>query len=81
MFAPKHLEVDDSDLSTDQARALDIVLKGKHALITGPGGTGKTYLIRRIVKCLTSMGKQSSVVALTGAAAALMTDIGARTFN
>jgi ATP-dependent DNA helicase PIF1 len=71
----------EDDLSTDQRRALDMVISGANVLVTGPGGTGKTYLIRRIVKRLLEKGKQVAVTALTGAAAALMTDIGARTLH
>ena len=71
----------DDDLSADQRRALELVLAGSNVLVTGPGGTGKTFLIRRIVQRLLEKGKQPAVTALTGAAAALMTDIGARTLH
>ena len=68
-------------LSPDQERALSLVLDGKSVFITGPGGTGKTYLIRQIYHALRSRDKTVSVTALTGTAASLMTDIGARTLH
>lgn len=66
-------------LSDEQQKALDLVKDGKSILITGPGGTGKTFLIRRIVQEMCH--KIIGVSALTGAAATLMTDIHARTLH
>jgi ATP-dependent DNA helicase PIF1 len=68
-------------LSEEQSRALALAKEGKSLLITGPGGTGKTFLIREIVKELKSEYKIVGVSALTGAAASLMTDLGARTLH
>jgi ATP-dependent DNA helicase PIF1 len=68
-------------LSDEQSRALTLAKEGKSLLITGPGGTGKTFLIRQIVKELKGMYKIVGVSALTGAAASLMTDLGARTLH
>lgn len=68
-------------LSAEQARALKLAKQGKSLFITGPGGTGKTFLIRQIVKELKAEFKIACVTALTGAAASLMTDLGARTLH
>lgn len=68
-------------LSKEQSHALTMAKEGKSLLITGPGGTGKTFLIREIVKELKSAFKIVGVTALTGAAASLMTDLGARTLH
>lgn len=68
-------------LSEEQSRALTLAKSGQSLLITGPGGTGKTFLIREIVKELKSAFKLVGVTALTGTAAALMTDLGARTLH
>ena len=69
------------NLSEEQSRALALAKEGKSLLITGPGGTGKTFLIREIVKELKGVFKIVGVSALTGAAASLMTDLGARTLH
>ena len=34
------------ELSTEQKRALDFFKAGYNLFLTGPGGTGKTYIIR-----------------------------------
>lgn len=73
--------MDDIKLSAEQENAISLVLEGKSIFITGPGGTGKTFLIREIYKALQTKGKCVSVTALTGTAASLMTDIGARTLH
>lgn len=81
MAAASITDDDIVSLSPDQERALKLVLDGKSVFITGPGGTGKTFLIRQIYYALRSRDKTVCVTALTGTAASLMTDIGARTLH
>jgi ATP-dependent DNA helicase PIF1 len=59
-------------LNFDQTNALQNVLEGKSILITGPGGTGKSFLIQKICEELTQRGKKVAVTALTGCAALLL---------
>lgn len=37
-------------LNPGQQEALDAVLTGQNVFLTGPGGTGKSFLIQRIVE-------------------------------
>jgi ATP-dependent DNA helicase PIF1 len=57
------------DLSPEQQLALAAVLSLKNVFITGPGGTGKSYLIERITKSLAEQMRKVEVVASTGTAA------------
>lgn len=57
------------DLSPEQQLALAAVLGRKNVFITGPGGTGKSYLIERITKSLAQHMRKVEVVASTGTAA------------
>ena len=57
------------NLSTSQQLAFDKFGSGSNIFITGPGGSGKTELIRQIVK---STRKVIQVCALTGCAAILL---------
>jgi ATP-dependent DNA helicase PIF1 len=57
------------DLSPEQQLALSAVMSHKNVFITGPGGTGKSHLIERIVKRLTEQVRKVEVVAATGTAA------------
>ena len=50
----------------------DSYLDGKNIFITGPGGSGKTYAIKKIYKDAIGKGKIISVTALTGVAAILL---------
>ena len=39
----------ENSLSTEQSIAIDSFNKGKNIFITGPGGSGKTFLIKQMV--------------------------------
>jgi hypothetical protein len=53
----------------NQGLALEILLAGESALLTGPAGTGKTYLLNQFIKLAKHDGKHVSVTATTGLAA------------
>jgi ATP-dependent DNA helicase PIF1 len=50
----------------------DSYLDGKNIFITGPGGSGKTYAIKKIYKDAIGKNKTISVTALTGVASLLL---------
>ena len=65
-------------LSPEQLRAVDIAAgeggagaaaRGRNLLLTGPGGTGKSAVIREIKRRLEAAGKRVGITATTGAAA------------
>ena len=60
------------DFSPEQQAVFDAYRTGKNVFVTGPGGTGKSHLIRAIYKDAIDMGKQIQVCALTGCAAILL---------
>ncbi len=53
----------------NQKLALEILLSGESALITGPAGSGKTYVLNQFIKLAKHDGKHVSVTATTGLAA------------
>lgn len=53
----------------DQKLALEILLSGESALLTGPAGSGKTYVLNQFVRLAKHEGKVVSVTATTGLAA------------
>ncbi len=59
-------------LSVEQKQAVDAFKKGKNLFITGPGGSGKSHLIRYIRALSAADGRRCSVTALTGCAAVLL---------
>lgn len=61
-----------SELSIEQEYALQLVESGQNVFITGPGGTGKSCLIRQIVKSAEKRNSKTQVCAMTGCAAILL---------
>jgi ATP-dependent DNA helicase PIF1 len=59
-------------LNADQQRALNEVLEGHSVFITGPGGTGKSHLIKTIYDVISAQHKRVAITALTGCAALLL---------
>lgn len=53
----------------DQALALEIMLAGKNVLLTGPAGSGKTYVLNEFIRLAKREGRRVSVTATTGLAA------------
>jgi len=53
----------------DQTLALEIMGEGKHVLLTGPAGSGKTYVLNEFIRRAKADGKFVSVTATTGLAA------------
>ncbi len=60
------------ELSPEQEEALRVFGAGQNMFLTGPGGTGKTALIKKIVELCKTTGKKIQVCALTGCAAVLL---------
>jgi ATP-dependent DNA helicase PIF1 len=60
------------ELSTEQIQAMQVFEAGGNMFMTGPGGTGKTALIRKMVDQCKITGKKLQVCALTGCAAVLL---------
>lgn len=53
----------------DQGLALEIMLDGHSVLLTGPAGSGKTYVLNEFVRRAKRQGKYVAVTATTGLAA------------
>ena len=60
------------ELSREQQIAFDKYLKGENIFITGPGGTGKSALIKLIYNHALKSWKDIHVTALTGCASILL---------
>lgn len=68
-------------LSPEQEHALQLFEKGKNIFLTGPGGSGKTELIKRIVDIANKKHKRIQVCAMTGCAAVLLGCSGSKTIH
>ena len=66
--------------SREQQIAFNRFKSGENLFITGPGGTGKTYLIKEIVKNIKDRELPYQVCAMTGCAAVLL-GFGAKTLH
>jgi ATP-dependent DNA helicase PIF1 len=58
--------------SDEQTHAFNLYAKGKNVFLTGPGGTGKSFLIKKMIEHANVIGKSCVVNALTGCAAILL---------
>jgi ATP-dependent DNA helicase PIF1 len=65
-------QINQMNLSLEQQLALDEFNCGKNIFLTGPGGSGKTELIKRMVAASDLAHKKYQVCALTGCAAILL---------
>jgi len=63
-------------LTEKQQKVVDLILKRENVMISGPGGTGKSFLIHHIVSLkdilMSSKSQIMGVTAMTGAAAVLI---------
>lgn len=53
----------------NQGLALEIMLSGESVLLTGPAGSGKTFVLNQFIRLAKSEGRHVSVTATTGLAA------------
>lgn len=70
--APTPIHPVPNPLSPDQQYAFNKYKLGQNIFITGPGGTGKSYLIKNIRDDLVARGQNHAICALTGCAAVLL---------
>ena len=74
------MALENTTLSPEQQRAFDLFTQGHNLFITGPGGTGKTKLIKHLVHFADVRGIPCQVCALTGCASLLL-NCNARTLH
>jgi len=62
----------ESSFSIEQKYAFQKFKRGENLFITGPGGSGKTHLIKHMIRSMNSDGIRYQVCAMTGCAAVLL---------
>jgi ATP-dependent DNA helicase PIF1 len=72
LVRPESINIDISSLSKEQKYAYNKFTQGENLFITGPGGTGKTRLVKYLCDYAKSAGKPIQVCAMTGCAAVLL---------
>jgi len=72
LIRPESINIDISVLSKEQKYAYNKFTQGENLFITGPGGTGKTRLVKYLVEYAKSAAKPIQVCAMTGCAAVLL---------
>ena len=77
-FTPNELP-NDINLSDEQQKVISLCDEGNNVFMTGPGGTGKSFLIKLLVERYKGV-KKVQVCALTGVAAELL-GLGAKTIH
>ena len=60
------------ELSPEQEQAMNAFNERRNLFLTGPGGTGKTALIKKMVELCKTQGRKVQVCALTGCAAVIL---------
>ena len=66
--------LDLSLLSSEQLRAFHLFTQGHNVFVSGPGGSGKSFLIRYFVQYLYSMGHIHQVTSTTGCSSILLSN-------
>ncbi len=56
----------------EQQEAIEVAKVGRNLFLTGPGGTGKSYVLKGILQTLKSRFKKYALTAMTGCAALLL---------
>jgi ATP-dependent DNA helicase PIF1 len=69
-----------NNFSEEQQDVYDAYLEGKNIFLTGPGGCGKSYVIKQIVNHARTNNKKIEVCAMTGCASVLL-NCGAKTLH
>ena len=68
------------DFTEDQQHIMNASMEGKNIFLTGPGGCGKSFIVKHIVKHAKENNKRIQVCATTGCASILL-NCGAKTIH